>query len=121
MDEHDVGEPHDEPQNPWKGEPEPGPTEPVTEPLGPPNGPATDPLSVPPAPLSAADRDHGLWFATEAPAPEAATWSGRSRRSFRAAVATIVAALVLLSAGVGIGWELNRAGPGTTVRGTDWR
>src|SRR2546421_9593264 len=87
-----------------KGMDPPGPEEP-TQDLGLPWEPAT--------PDNRVDPEQGALFEHAPAVPEAPTFaSGAPPRRGRSVLALVVAALVLLSAGIGIGWTLtNRTGP----------
>src|SRR5436190_15331615 len=86
------------------------PGRPEGEPLPPPAfEPPPPPFDVPPPPGPAA------WSWPEPAAPETLIY-GPSRRG-RGLIAGIMAALVLLAAGVGIGWGVARRSPSLSVGG----
>jgi len=85
------------------------PARPESEPLPPPafEPPPPPPFNVPPPPGPAA------WSWADATPPETLT-AGPSRRG-RGVIAGILAALLLLAAGVGIGWGVARRTPSVSV------
>jgi S1-C subfamily serine protease len=83
----------------------------------------TEPAPVPPFPAPAGET--GWSWGTEPPRPwwtaptePVPTISAGPRRSGRTILAAVVAAMVLLGAGVGIGWSLSNSGTTTPTTGT---